>query len=863
MHRAASTVLACTLCIAAQAAGHSVQRLPLVFEENRGQTDPQVKFYARSAGYTMFLTGSETVLSLGGSAFVRMKLDGANQTPAIEGEQRLLGRSSYFLGNEPEQWRTGIPQYGKVRYREVYPGIDMIFYGNRRQVEIDFIVQPKAGAAQIRLSFAECRSLEIDAAGDLKIQTSAGEIRFAKPRAYQLAGNESHAIAGDYVLLGDRTAGFKLGSYDASLPLVIDPVVYGTFLGGSGDDRLTSFSVDAWDHLYVTGYTDSLDFPGASYLATQPARRRVFVAKLNQGGTQLEYVAIVGGSDSQSSAGIAVDTAGNAFISGWTTSPDFPTTAGAHSRAGNSFVFKLNASGTELLYSTRGVGGLIALDAAGSAYLAGKSDAPASAVFGSGQGFRVSKLSADGSRLIYSADLRGGWVTSLAVDEHGSAYISGHTYTPSGFPTTPSAFDRGDSGIERYDAFVTKLTPDGTDLAYSTLLGISRYAHGSEISVDSSGSAYVSGTTDPCSANVTRLNPSGSDLIYSADFGPVYSDINDVATTYLTLAPSGQVWVSTLSRARQVEVRRLNGAGSLSLDATPLFSVESMYDLPRIRRSCSGDLYLAGTSLSPLFPLTGEAIQSQSSGGHDASIVRFRPDGQEPTPCILNSANLRPGAPVAPQAIASIFGDGLASSTRTAATPEAILGGASVRIRDSQGAEHQGRLYYASSNQINFLVPRETAIGPAKVAVSVEGKLAGQGDIEIAAVAPGIYAANGNGHGVAAATVVRTQPRGAKTVEPAFECTPERCTALPINLSDRGDQVALLLFANGFRGLSGPNAISATVGGESVAVQYTGSVEGVDQLSLLLPRTLAGRGDVEVNVLVDGRLANAVSIRIQ
>ncbi|MCI0540679.1 MAG: hypothetical protein L0Z50_36225, partial [Verrucomicrobiales bacterium] len=320
LHPSVRAFLALACCLGAQGATarYGVNPLPLVFEANRGQTDSRVKFLSRGSGYTMFFSATETVLSMPGGDAVRMKLEGGNPEPAVEGLEVLPGHSSYFLGNDPAKWHPRVPQYARIRYREAYPGIDVVFYGNQRQIESDFVVQPGADPAEIRLAFHGCRSLEIDQAGDLKIHTSAGGVRFAKPWVYQEAGGKQQEIAAGYILLDDRTAGFTLGDYDRQRPLVIDPVVYATFLGGSGNDRVGGFTVDARDSLYVTGYTDSADFPTApgSPHPVIPGRRNVFVAKLNPSGTELVYLAILGGSESQSSAGIAVDTAGNAYVSG-------------------------------------------------------------------------------------------------------------------------------------------------------------------------------------------------------------------------------------------------------------------------------------------------------------------------------------------------------------------------------------------------------------------------------------------------------------------------------------------------------------------------------------------------------------------
>ena len=228
-------------------------KLPLSFEANQGQTDAQVNFLSRGSGYTLFLTATEAVLSLRESAapssgeardtqvttgtVLRMQLIGANPAPAVAGLERLPGQVNYFIGHDPARWRSNVPLYGKVKYEGVYPGIDLVYYGNQRQLEYDFVVAPGASPNAIRLELEGAERLDIDARGDLVIHTALGEIRQRKPLIYQERGGTREEISGRYVLLSGRQVGFEVGPYDTAQPLVIDPtLVYSTYLGGSGVD---------------------------------------------------------------------------------------------------------------------------------------------------------------------------------------------------------------------------------------------------------------------------------------------------------------------------------------------------------------------------------------------------------------------------------------------------------------------------------------------------------------------------------------------------------------------------------------------------------------------------------------------------
>ena len=485
-------------------------RLPLSFEANQGQTDSQVNFLSRGSGYTLFLTPTEAVLSFPsrdrkgagaspspsgpslpeGRTVVRMKLVGANPTPQVEGLEELPGKSNYFLGNDPSQWRTNVPHYAKVQYKDVYPGVDLLYYGNQRQLEYDLVVAPGADPAAIELSFEGVEKLRIDAQGDLLLDTPGGEIRQHKPLIYQEVDGVRREIAGAYVLNGDRQVSFEVAAYDAGEPLIIDPVlIYSTYLGGSFSDRSFGIAVDASGNAYVTGDTSSSDFPTASPVqASNVGSGDAFVTKLNAAGNALVYSTYLGGSSRDNGNGIAVDVSGNAYVTGRTDSANFPTASpiqAARNGSNDAFVTKLNAAGNALVYSTY-LGGTgfeagfgIAVDASGNAYVAGEtgsSDFPtANAIQPAyGGGVRdafVTKLNPAGSALIYSTYLGGSSTEpghGIAVDASGNAYVTGFTAStdfPTASPVQP-AFSGGN-----WDAFVTKLNAAGNALVYSSYLG--------------------------------------------------------------------------------------------------------------------------------------------------------------------------------------------------------------------------------------------------------------------------------------------------------------------------------------------------------------------------------------------------------
>lgn len=710
-------------------------RLPLTFEANRGQTARQVKFLSRGAGYTVFLTKNAAMLGLkktssgeprlgrarlplpalndpsqpmallrgpaavgpereaeppardaasSTGAVVRMRLIGADPKVRIVGAEELPGKSNYLIGNNPKKWRTDVPNYAKVKYRGVYPGVDLVYYGNQRQLECDFVVAPGADPATIRLGIdARNSKVEIAKNGDLVIRLGEKEVRFRKPIVYQTPSAVAeqgqirdnlhsypatrHLLNGRYVLLASNKVGFKVADYDKTRPLIIDPVLaYSTYLDGTvgGRDEGSAIAADSSGSVYVTGRTNSDDFPtttgafqatfvgsscynyvfGANNLPVVTVTfncNDVFITKLNPSGTSIVYSTYLGGTSDDGATGIAVDSAGAAYVTGNTDSTDFPTVNPIQvtNPATSAFVAKLNAAGNGLLYSTylsgsRGAqASSIAVDTAGSAYVTGQTistDFPTtsgaleptfpdytlctvpsgvntclSSALGCSHAYAV-KINAAGSAFDYSTYLGGGCDADqgngVAVDSSGNAYIVGEA-TPAGtsigqgggFPTTAGSYQPGFAGancngpLPCRDVFIAKLNPTGTALVYSTLLGGVAYDSAGGITLDTSGNAYVTGGTS------------------SSDF------------------PTVNAYQATLNGPWDAFVTKLNAGGSALAYSTYLGGslVDSAFG---IAVDYAGSAYVAGGTPSPDFPVMN-ATQATLGGLQDVFVAKLSAAG--------------------------------------------------------------------------------------------------------------------------------------------------------------------------------------------------------------------------------------------
>lgn len=684
-------------------------KLPLSFEANQGQSDSHVKFISRGGGYTLFLTPTEAVLQLRSrtrahsaearpapesGAVLRMKFSGANPNPQVSGIDTLSAKSNYFIGNDPAKWRTAVPSYSRVEYRSVYPGVDLVYYGNQRELEYDWVIAPGADPKKIRMKVEGATRLHVDALGDLILRTSLGEIRQHRPNVYQEVAGVKQNVSGKYVLTGDKEVRFAVAAYDSRLPLIIDPVLsYSTYLGGGGADVGNAIAVDSLGNTYVAGVTNSTTFPvtaGATQTNFPGGFNDAFVTKLNPAGTAIIYSTYLGGNSGfygDGARGVSVDAGGNAYVTGYANSSNFPITTGAFQKTfagggftgcclpGDIFVAKLNPTGSALLYSTYlggsgwDIGESIVVDAAGNAYVTGQTDSTNFPVtpgafqtafrgsYGCGGNRNsafVTKLNPAGTGLVYSTYLGGGGFDnaySIAIDGAGAAYVTGWAGS-NDFPVTPGAFQTSvPSPCGR--PFVTKVNPLGNGLAYSTYLGGSS-GSGRSIAVDTAGDAYVAGTTSASNfpvtpeafqpalagssnAFVTKLNPAGSGLVYSTYLGAGTSE-----GTGLAIDSAGNAWVVGDSDAatfpvtpdapqlvfagtRDAFVTKFNSTGSGILFSTYLGGSGSDTAFA-ITVNNGGNAFVTGLTTSLNFPTTGGAVQvAYGGGGADAFVAKFTP----------------------------------------------------------------------------------------------------------------------------------------------------------------------------------------------------------------------------------------------
>jgi hypothetical protein len=668
------------------ASAHSAAyQLPLTFEINQGQIDSRVAFLARGQGYEFFLTATEAVFALsrspakgGTRPVVRMQLVGSAQDPRVQGVGALPGKVNYFRGRNVARWRTQVPTYQRVKYTAVYPGIDLVYYGQHQQLEYDFIVAPGADPDSIELAFAGAKQTTLDAKGDLVLETTHGALRFQKPVIFQLDGRgRRQSVEGGYVYRGQKHVGFRIGAYDRTRPLIIDPVLsYSTYLGGSGADVGASIAVDANGAMYVTGRTTSTDFPTVNAAQTTSAGGGgdLYVAKLTADGTALVYATYLGGSGFESGLDIAVDSAGAAYVAGYTSSADFPTENALQPAYGGDrdvVIVKLSADGSRLVYSTYlggsgyESGGAIAVDLAGAAYVAAGTGSLDFPVFnalqptfgGDGSDAFVAKLSPDGRALLYSTYLGGSWgeeARDIAVDPLGAAYVVGYAEATPEFPLVNPLPGPGGG----YDAFVSKLAPDGTRLIYSTRLGGETDDYGNGIAIDASGAAYVTGytySTDFPTANalqtqlgsdgdadafVVKIAPEGGAMIFGTYLGGLLADVG----AGIAVDIAGAVYVAGYTRALNFPtmnplqpalagsadafLSKLSPDGGSLVHSTYLGG-ESSDAGADVVLDLAGAVYVVGQTESLDFPITPASLLPQlggdvcASGVSDAFVVRI------------------------------------------------------------------------------------------------------------------------------------------------------------------------------------------------------------------------------------------------
>lgn len=665
-------------------------RLPLSFEANEGQTNLRAKYLARGQNFTLFLTSGDAVLQLGSpwvaapgaqspfsgfrprlssfspttgtSDLIRLKLLGARQGVKIMGADKLAGYSNYFLGNDPRHWYTHIPNYARVRYEQVYPGIDLVYHGHQGQLENDFVLSAGADPNRVRLGFEGIESMHLDPSGDLVLKVRGGEIYLRRPRAYQGERGERHEVKARYVLQAGMRVSFGLGPYDRRQQLVIDPVLtYSSYLGGSGGDAGSGIVLDSSGDAYVTGTTGSLNFPTTSSgQTTTGGGKDAFVTKFNPAGTALIYSVYLGGSADDSATGIALDSSGNAYIVGYTYSTNFPTTSGAFQTAndGNAdaFLAKLDPSGSSLVYSTY-LGGSdtdygygVAVDASGDVFVTGSTlsmDFPTMSPLQVGNdGYSdafVSEFNPLGTGLLYSTYLggTGGDVGyAIALDGAGNPYVAGYT-TSTDFPTQNALQSSLAGGA---DAFIAEINPETSSLVFSTYLGGSGADVAYALALDAAGSIYVAGSSSsddfPVTAGAFQTANHGQGDAFIAKLAPGVTQL-----VYSSL---------------------LGGSGSDQAKAIALDS--------------SGDAFLTGFTQSSNFPLADAlqrvlGISGASSCGvtfcSDAFVSKFGPSGDLVYSTFLGGNGADAGQAIAVDSTAAAYVTG---STASANFP--VIGGA-------------------------------------------------------------------------------------------------------------------------------------------------------------------------------------------
>ncbi|HYL37121.1 MAG TPA: SBBP repeat-containing protein [Bryobacteraceae bacterium] len=626
--------------------------LPLRFEEARGQkTHQKVRYIARGPNFVLSLAPDQSWLEWkdgprGRTAHVLTRLRNANSSARMQPEDRLPGAANYFLGS-PAQWQTDVTGFGRVRYQDVYPGIDLIFHGEQGRLEYDFVLAPRADPSVIRLELSGHRTARVADDGDLVVSTDAGEIRWKRPEIYQTDGGVRQPVAGRFLLSAGSLVRFEIAQYDRKRPLVIDPVLkYSTYIGNKGNDAARGIAVDSAGNVYITGTTSSSDLntvsayqPNFGGGTAGPFTGDGFVAKFSSSGTLL-YLTYLGGSLDEGVTAIAVDAAGNAYLTGATNSSDFPTVnpfqanfagfGGSATRAGDAFVAKLSPTGNKLLYSTYlggtldDIGLAIAIDSAGNAYIGGATASPNFPLTPGGTPYQskfggaggepirhqtdvvplwepgdafVAKLDPTGSKLLFSTYLGGALddaAFSIAVDSSHNVYVGGCTISYN-FPVK-NAFQSAYGGADPRnfffslgDGFVTKLNPTLSDAIYSTYFGGSGDDCITSIALDSSGAVYMTGAT-------TTQNLKTSPGAFQSAFRGYYNLPFNIAMGF------GDAFVAKLDPAGS-KLLYLTYLGGSYNDSGTAIAVDS-----------AGDAYVTGFSDSPDFPVVAGALQPALAG---------------------------------------------------------------------------------------------------------------------------------------------------------------------------------------------------------------------------------------------------------
>ena len=686
------TFFSLVLCFAQEKVDY---KTPLSFEENVGQKDARVQFSAHGQGFALFLTKDSMVFDFARKIQdetdndpKKMSLDqlnprerdkpakmqhealfveflGMNNNIEVVGEDMLPGKSNYFIGNDHEKWHTDINQYSKIRYKNIYPGIDLLYYSINGLIEYDFILSPGADPNQIKLQYKGAKSLNTDDQGNLLIEMGFGIVSHKAPVIYQESNQKRSSINGSYIVSENNQISFNIKNYDQSKALIIDPVLgFSTLFGGSVNDYGNAITLDNSGNIYISGLTTSSDFPTLTPYQTDQGGYDTYVLKLNSDGNTIIYSTYLGGSDNEYSNSIDIDSNGNVAIAGVTRSTDYPTLNANQTYIGpqyvdDIFVTKLNSSGNALIFSTYLAGTSydicsgLAIDSTGNVYVTGhtfSTDFPTLNPFQTHQGVGdafVTKFDGSGN-LAYSTYLGGATEgdrgTCIAVDSAGNAYIGGYTASTD-FPT----LNPYQAYLGNVDVFISKLNSSGSALLYSTYLGGTDSEESTDISVDSSGNAYITGFTNsgdyplenpiqPFRGTsfskdmfVTKLSSSGSALVYSTYLGGTLEDeafdieIDSaghafiMGTTDSTDLPLINAYSSKQFRT-DISLSKLSTDGKSLIYSTYLGGTDHDY-ANAIALDAAGNVFITGYSYSTDFPLSNPNFGN--SGGREAFLTKM------------------------------------------------------------------------------------------------------------------------------------------------------------------------------------------------------------------------------------------------
>lgn len=660
------------LCVAA--AMQAAVEFPLSLEKNLGQADPSVQYLARTGTYTLLLKERQAELSFPAARRrLTMSLAGSRKPSAIRPLSPQAHRTNYFIGQDPAGWQQNVPQFQRVQYDEVYSGIDVVYHSTQKQLEYDFIVKPGASSRWIELEFGGADGVRILPTGALEMRFGIETMVHQAPVAYQERDGKREMVAVAYERRAGGRTGFRVGAYDASRPLVIDPVlVYSTYLGGNRADFITSMATDREGSVYVVGQTNSIDFPikGTNHTTYQGAVPYGFVAKFKPGGEDLVYSTMIGGASNTIAYGIAVDTDGNAYVTGRTGARNFPLANPVQSDQPGlniGFVMKLNPAGDRILFSTYHGGerndtfNAIAIDANRNIYVTGQTtsstfplvNAWQQQMGGASQDAFVAKYSAPNYRLAYSSYMGGTGVEeghAITVDSNGSVFVAGATRSPNF--ATPGAFQTRYGSTE--DGFVARIHPNG-GLAFFTYLGGNGDDIARAIALDGAGSIWVAGSSVNTSFPVTdnavqktlngnsdaflaQLSNDGSRLLY----GTYYGGSGRTGSTYnegaqaLAIDPDGKVWVAGVTRAADFPgVKPMQGFGGGDTDAflfqynpatnaiefSTHFGGSGNEEANTISIDSTGAVYFGGETFSSNFPLKA-AFRSTFGPSSDGFVTK-------------------------------------------------------------------------------------------------------------------------------------------------------------------------------------------------------------------------------------------------